>query len=133
MSSVLPWYVLLLPLISAAVIVLVTRKSSGISSFVSVGAALIGFACSCAIFVTPKIAAPELSWLDLRPHLYVPIGFILDGLSKTMLVLVTGVGAVIHVYFVRLHARRAGQVRATSRLSRSSCSRCWASSSRTIS
>ena len=98
MSSALPWYVLLLPLVSAAVIRLITGKSDTISATVSVGAAVIGFAISCAIFASPNTSAMELTWIDIRPLLYVPLGFILDQLSKTMLVLVTGVGGLIHIY-----------------------------------
>ncbi|MFL6521789.1 MAG: NADH-quinone oxidoreductase subunit L [Chthoniobacterales bacterium] len=96
--NALPWYVLLLPLFSAAVIVLLTKRSPGLSSFISVGAALAGFAGSCVIFATADLQPIELTWIDLKPVLYVPLGFVLDDLAKTMLLLVTGVGAVIHVY-----------------------------------
>ena len=37
-------------------------------------------------------------WIDLWPMLDIPFAFVLDRLSKTMLVLVTGVGALIHIY-----------------------------------
>ncbi|MDQ6622627.1 MAG: NADH-quinone oxidoreductase subunit L [Verrucomicrobiota bacterium] len=98
MTSVLPWYVLLLPLISAAFIVLVTFRSRTISAFISVGAAVIGFVVSCVIFNAPDASIAQFTWIDLRPLFYVPLGLTLDGLSKTMLVLVTGVGALIHIY-----------------------------------
>ena len=98
MSSALPWYVLLLPFVSAAAIVLLTRRNGGVSAFISVGAALIGFVCSGVIFASPETTALELTWINLKPFLDVPLGFILDDLSKTMLVLVTGVGALIHIY-----------------------------------
>jgi NADH-quinone oxidoreductase subunit L len=98
MMSALPWYVLLLPLFSAAAIVLLTKRSPALSSFISVTAALAGFAGSCVIFATPDIQPVELTWIDLKPVLYVPLGFVLDDLARTMLLLVTGVGAVIHVY-----------------------------------
>jgi NADH-quinone oxidoreductase subunit L len=96
--NALPWYILLLPLLAAAVIALVTRKSPGVSSFISVFAAVAGFAGSCVVFASSDIAAPEFTWIDMRPVLAVPLGLVLDNLSKTMLLLVTGVGAVIHVY-----------------------------------
>src|SRR4051812_43752399 len=111
MSSVLPWYVLLLPLVSAAVIVLLTRRSAGVSSIVSVGAAVIGFLLSCVIFSTENISAAQISWLDLRPHFFVPLGLTVDVLSKTMLVLVTGVGALIHVYSLGYMRDDDGQAR----------------------
>ncbi|MBA3762382.1 MAG: NADH-quinone oxidoreductase subunit L, partial [Chthoniobacterales bacterium] len=98
MNSLLPWYALLLPLISAAVIVLTTQRWKTISASVSVGAAIIGFICSCLIFRSPEASVPQFTWIDLRPLFYVPLGLTLDRLSKTMLVLVTGVGALIHIY-----------------------------------
>jgi NADH-quinone oxidoreductase subunit L len=97
-SALLPWYILLLPLVAAAMIVLITKSRPGISSFLSVVAVLASFALSCVVFVTQDIQPLELTWIDLKPVLYVPLGFVLDDLAKTMLLLVTGVGAVIHVY-----------------------------------
>ncbi|MDQ3625733.1 MAG: NADH-quinone oxidoreductase subunit L [Verrucomicrobiota bacterium] len=98
MTGALPWYLLLLPLISAVTILLVTRRSGGVSSIVSVGASVLGFIFSCLIFASPNTSALELTWIDIKPLLHVPLGFVLDQLSKTMLVLVTGVGALIHIY-----------------------------------
>jgi NADH-quinone oxidoreductase subunit L len=98
MSNTLPWFILLLPLVAAALIALVAKEWPGLSAFISVSAALAGFALSCFVFATPGIQSLELTWLDMRPVLYVPIGFALDDLARAMLVLVTGVGAVIHVY-----------------------------------
>jgi NADH-quinone oxidoreductase subunit L len=98
MTSALPWYILLLPFFAAAVIVLFTKSLPGLSSFISVAAVLASFVGSCVVFATPNIQTLELTWLDLRPVLYVPLGFVLDDLTKTMLVLVTGIGALIHIY-----------------------------------
>src|SRR3954464_10940672 len=96
--SALPWYILLLPLVSAAVIVLLTKRWPGISSFISVSAVLASFALSCVVFAARDIQAVELTWIDLKPVFYVPLGFVLDDLSRTMLLIVTGVGALIHIY-----------------------------------
>src|SRR5437764_10985177 len=95
---VIPWLVLLVPLASAAIISLVTRRARSLSPFISVVAVLISFSCSCTIFAKPEISATELPWIEIRGFLRVPIGFTLDSLSKTMLVLVSGVGALIHIY-----------------------------------
>src|SRR5216110_3028091 len=98
MNSILPWVVLLAPLFSAAVITLFTRRWKAVSSFISIVAVLVSFTCSCLIFTRSGIAAAEFSWIDIGDALRVPLGFTLDQLSKTMLVLVSGVGATIHVY-----------------------------------
>src|SRR4051794_29367973 len=96
--TALPWFILLLPLVAAAAIALLTKPWPSLSAFISVTAALAGFAMSCFVFATPDIRTFELTWIDLKPVLYVPLGFVLDDLAKTMLLLITGVGAVIHVY-----------------------------------
>ncbi len=96
--SVIPWLVLLAPLASAAIIALVTRRARRPSAFISVVAVLISFICSCIVFAKPEISATEIPWIEIPGFLRVPIGFTLDSLSKTMLVLVSGVGALIHIY-----------------------------------
>src|SRR6266511_2481801 len=93
-----PWIILLAPLFSAAVITLFTLRWKEVSSFISVAAVLVSFTCSCLIFTQSGIAAAEFAWIDLGGALKVPLGFTLDQLSKTMLVLVSGVGATIHIY-----------------------------------
>src|SRR6184192_1888598 len=96
--SVIPWLVLLVPLAGAVLIALVTRRAAGLSAFISVVAVSISFICSCVVFAKPEIRVAEIPWIDFGEMLRVPIGFILDSLSKTMLVLVSGVGALIHIY-----------------------------------
>ena len=110
-TALLPWYILLLPLLSTALIVVFTKRSAGLSSFISVSAVVASFALSCVVFATSKIQAPELAWIDLKPVLYVPLGFVLDDLAKTMLVLVTGVGAAIHVYSLGYMREDSGKSR----------------------
>ena len=96
--SVFPWLVLLAPLASAVLIALVTRRAPGLSAFASVLAVSISFICSGVVFAKSEIRAVDIPWIDFGGMLRVPIGFTLDSLSKTMLVLVSGVGALIHIY-----------------------------------
>jgi NADH-quinone oxidoreductase subunit L len=98
MRSILPWYALLLPLASAIGITVFLQRLKSLSSSVSVVAVLGSFVCSCLIFLQPNISAPEPPWIEIPGILHVPFGFTLDNLSKTMLVLVSGVGALIHIY-----------------------------------
>jgi NADH-quinone oxidoreductase subunit L len=97
-NTLLPWFVLLLPLISAAVITLFTRRWKTVSSLISIAAVVGSFLCSCAIFTKLDISAPELTWIDIRGVLNVPFAFVLDDLSRLMLLVVSGVGALIHIY-----------------------------------
>src|SRR5467141_603530 len=95
---ILPWLVLLAPLVSATVITLFTLRSKSLSSAISITAVLVSFGCSCFIFAKSATAAPEFVWLDVPPIFHVPFGLTLDQLSRTMAVLVSGVGALIHIY-----------------------------------
>src|SRR3982750_469574 len=92
MTSSLPWYILLAPLMSAAVITLLARRSGGLSSFISVA------------------AAAEFDWLDL-PGFRIPLALILDPLSRTMLLVVTGVGTLIHIYSLGYMRKDEGKSR----------------------
>jgi NADH-quinone oxidoreductase subunit L len=94
----LPWYVLLLPLGSAIVITLFTLRFKALSSFISVAAVLGSFICSWLVFMQSNISAPASTWIEISGIFKVPFGFVLDNLSKTMLVLVSGIGALIHIY-----------------------------------
>ena len=98
MNSILPWIILLAPLFSAVVITLFTLRWKALSSFISVAAVLVSFVCSCLIFSQSGISPPEFTWIELGGVFKVPFGFVLDGLSKTMLLVVSGVGSLIHIY-----------------------------------
>ncbi len=97
-ENLVPWIVLLAPLASAVVITLFARRSQGLSSFLSVTAVLGSFAGSCWIFQRTGDFTVEINWIDISGGLKAPLGLTLDYLSKTMLVLVSGVGAIIHIY-----------------------------------
>src|SRR6266705_1204535 len=94
----LPWYVLLLPLGSAIAITLFALRFKALSSFISVAAVLGSFVCSWLVFTQSNISAPASTWIEISGVFKVPFGFVLDNLSKTMLVLVSGIGALIHIY-----------------------------------
>src|SRR5436190_2515658 len=98
MNSLVPWIILLAPLVSAVVITLFTLRWKALSSFISIAAVLITFVCSCLIFTRPQISAAQMTWIDVAGIFRVPLGLVLDQLSKTMLVLVSGVGSLIHIY-----------------------------------
>src|SRR5438046_1194471 len=98
MNSLLPWCSLLLPLVSAIAITLFTHRAKLLSSAISITAVLVSFCCSCFVFAESATAAHEFMWLDVTSIFRVPFGLTLDPLSKTMLVLVSGVGSLIHIY-----------------------------------
>src|SRR6202162_1876164 len=110
-NSSLPWIILLLPLTSATMITLFTRRSKTLSAAISVLAVLGSFVCSCMVFTRIDISTPEFMWLDIRGTLQVPIGFVLGDLSRLMLLVVTGVGSLIHIYSLGYMRDDAGKSR----------------------
>ena len=92
----LPWIVLLAPLVSAVVILLVTRPARMLSAYLSVAAVAVSFVGSVVLFAGPDFSV-QFTWLDFE-RLKVPIGITIDALSKTMLLVVTGIGLLIHIY-----------------------------------
>ncbi len=93
-----PWFILLAPLVSAVLIQLFLRKSRGLSATISVGAVCFSLLASIFVFFGPDSVKPnEIPWIDL-PGFRVPIGVTIDALSKVMLLVVTGIGALVHIY-----------------------------------
>ncbi|HEU5124894.1 MAG TPA: NADH-quinone oxidoreductase subunit L [Verrucomicrobiae bacterium] len=101
----LPWLILFLPLLSAAVITLFTQKHRGLSAGLSIGAVVISFALS-VLFVAANGWEPanaeniSRNWLSIGDALHIDFGFKLDTLSLVMIVMVTGVASLIHIYSV---------------------------------
>jgi NADH-quinone oxidoreductase subunit L len=97
-SSLFPWLILLAPLLSATVITLFTLRWKTLSSAISIVAVLVSFVCSCLVFAHSTIAAAQFTWIGISGVFNVPFGLTLDHLSRMMIVLVSGIGAIIHIY-----------------------------------
>jgi NADH-quinone oxidoreductase subunit L len=95
-----PWLILFLPLLSVAVITLFTLRSKTVSSLISIGAVAAGFVMT-VLFIAANgfqfTGATTINWLSIG-DLSVDFGLQLDALSMMMLLVVTGVGGLIHVY-----------------------------------
>jgi NADH-quinone oxidoreductase subunit L len=102
----LAWLVLLLPLAAAVVITLFTQRAKNLSALISIGAIGAGFLISLILFFEFKdsAGAPAVpfNWLSVGliggEQLNIDIGLHLDALSLIMLLVVTGVGLMIHIY-----------------------------------
>src|SRR3954468_3890066 len=95
----LPWILLLTPLAGAAVITLFTQRFRTLSSLISIGAILVSLTCAWLVFIQqPGVLAPEYTWIYIPGVFRVPLGLTIDALSKTMLLVVTFVGTLIHIY-----------------------------------
>ena len=100
----LPWIILFTPLLSAALIILFTQRWRNLSALISIAAVLVSLVASVQVFLAPTpdaAAVLQLPWLDFRAlgfDFQAPIGITIDGMSKAMLLVVTGIGALIHIY-----------------------------------
>ena len=96
----LPWIILFLPLLAAAVITLFTLKDTKLSGSLSIGAVIAAFVLAM-VFIAVNSWGPahefQVSWLAVG-GLQIEFGLRLDPLSRLMLLLVTGVAGAIHVY-----------------------------------
>jgi NADH-quinone oxidoreductase subunit L len=97
----LAWIVLFLPLLAAAGIGLFTRRDPKLSAQLSITAVVLSFLVSGGVFLMFKdsklVPTTPLDWLTLG-DLKVELGLQVDPLSLLMLLVVTGVGMVIHIY-----------------------------------
>jgi NADH-quinone oxidoreductase subunit L len=98
MNPMFPWLILLAPLASATLITVFTRQWKNLSSFISIAAVLVSFLCSCLVFARSTSSAAEFTWIAISGVFQVPLALTLDQLSRTMALLVSGVGALIHIY-----------------------------------
>ncbi len=90
-----PWLLLFLPLAVAAVNQLALKKT-GFAPLASVASAAVTFALSLILW--GKTAAPEpLHWASIGTF-HLDIGIKLDELATGMMIVVTGVGLLVHVF-----------------------------------
>ncbi|HYE30190.1 MAG TPA: NADH-quinone oxidoreductase subunit L [Methylomirabilota bacterium] len=99
-STNLPWLILFLPLVAAAVITLFTQRIPRLSAFLSIGAIAISFLITlslASVFTGGQPIRVSANWLNVG-DLMIPFGLQIDRLAWVMLVVVTGVGSLIHIY-----------------------------------
>ncbi len=99
--NALPWFILFLPLSAAALITLFTRRDQKLSAGLSTTAVIAAFILSVVFIATmgwtPAVREMSVPWLSVG-ELQIDFGFHLDPLSLGMLLVVTGVGSLIHIY-----------------------------------
>src|SRR3954463_12024921 len=97
----LAWIILLSPLIAAGVITLFTQKFREPSAIISILGIGISFVASLLLFLARRhsevLVNPSIHWFSVG-GLDVEIGLTIDHLSMIMMLVVTGVGLMIHIY-----------------------------------
>jgi NADH-quinone oxidoreductase subunit L len=96
-----PWIVLMAPLAAAVLIMLLGKFSRTLSAGLAILAAFTGCALSWWIFSQPPGESRlSYTWLSFGPDLTIPISFVLDHLSRVMLLVVTTISSLVFVYSV---------------------------------
>ena len=98
----LAWIILFLPLLSALGIAFVAHKDQQLSAKISIGAIGSGFILSLILFINHLMTGSgsqegAITWLQAA-GLEIGFGVRIDSLSILMLLVVTGVGSLIHIY-----------------------------------
>jgi NADH-quinone oxidoreductase subunit L len=101
----LPWIILLLPLIAAVAITLFTQRDGRFSAQLSIGAVALAFVASVILFAislpqladTARLSYLRVNWIEVT-GLKITLAWRVDRLSLLMLLIVTGVGGLIHLY-----------------------------------
>ncbi len=95
-NEIIPWFILLNPLVTAVLILFAFRRNHSTAAAVSTMSAFFGIVGSLAAFSLPKIHS-AVSWISVG-SLQIPFGVQLDKLSQVMLLVVTGIGFLVHLY-----------------------------------
>src|SRR5436305_14183416 len=98
MNNYIPWSILICPLLSALSILLFLRESGDTSAMMSVGAVGFSFLGALMAFLGPNTYEPSVVPFISLPGFQIPLGVVVDDLSKVMLLVVTGVGLLVHIY-----------------------------------
>ncbi len=110
------WLLVALPLFSSAVLLLAGRRADKWAHFVGAGVPVVLFVYAVALFFSVKGESNR----EINLHLYswIPVagfrvdaGMLIDPLSMVFVLLITGVGSLIHIYAVGYMAGDPGRRR----------------------
>ncbi len=93
----MPWLLLILPLAAAIIIALVTRKHGNVSAYISVASVVATFVVSVILQLGGETDPHSFTWVSAGAF-ELNIGLQLDALSTGMMLIVTCVGALVHVF-----------------------------------
>lgn len=111
------WIILFAPLIAALLITFALRPMRMVSVLTSIAACAVSLAGSVLVFLHPeRYAFSTVPWLEAGA-LTVTLGSINDPLSRVMLLVVTGVGLLIHIFAYGYMREDAGLSRFYAKLS----------------
>ena len=105
----MPWVLLFLPLIAAVANQLYLKRNAYIASLVSVGSSVVTFLTALSLLKSTGSPDP-LHWISIGGF-HLDIGIKLDQLSTGMMVVVTGVGLLVHIFSMAYMADDSAKAR----------------------
>src|ERR1700761_964253 len=97
MDQYVAWFLLLCPLAATIAILVRWHKVPNYAIGASIGSSVLCFGIALAVACGAVPAPKSFMWIDL-PGFQVEFSMILDPLSKGMLLVVTGVGMLVHIF-----------------------------------
>ncbi|MEO8205126.1 MAG: NADH-quinone oxidoreductase subunit L [Chthoniobacterales bacterium] len=106
-AQTLPWIILFAPLVAAIVILFFGKYSRPLSAGLAIFSAALGCVLSWWLFLHPATTTSfHIEWMNFAsfwaykgvPAFHIPIGFILDPISRMMLVVVTSIATLVFIY-----------------------------------
>ena len=97
--QLVPWIILGAPIVAAALILFVFPRRAVSAGALAIGASFLACLLSWQVFFGPELdAIPSINWLEVPGVLSVPIGLVVDSLSRVMLVVVTTIAMLVFIY-----------------------------------
>lgn len=102
--QILPYVILFLPIVAAAFETLLTLRDGKLCAGISIGAVWISFICSCALWIIFQAGgignySHSIVWASAGDIKF-EIGYFLDRFSILMLIVVTLIAGLIHIYSI---------------------------------
>ena len=113
MTNFFFWLLLFSPLIGFLINAFRFKSDQkNISPWIGSGACLVSFFSACMGLISPqeRKVFTLFSWIEWE-NFHIPFSFVLDSLSLLMVLLITGVGTVIHIYSAGYMAKDPGITR----------------------
>lgn len=94
-----PWIILFAPLVAAAFILFVLPRNNVAAGAIGILTAALTCFLSWKVFLDPTLAVTaQINWIEVPGVFTVPIGVILDNLSRVMLIVVTTIALLVFIY-----------------------------------
>jgi NADH-quinone oxidoreductase subunit L len=105
MDQYLAWFLLVAPLTAASAILVHLHRKPNMAVFASVGSAAICFLVALGVAGGTVHEPSSWNWINFPaygtfPGFTIDVGMIFDPLSKGMLLVVTGVGLLVHIFSI---------------------------------